>query len=99
VQTVTITGVWISSIESDLNFDMFPNPSNGTVALQFSAESKDVYQLNIFDLSGKNVYSERLTSATGSVQKQLDLNGLAKGVYTLRLNSEKGFGVKKLILN
>lgn len=99
-ETVTITGVGIASVQYDLTFEMFPNPSNGTVALQFSAEnSKDVYELNIFDLSGKNVHRERITSVAGTVQRQLDLSALAKGVYTLRLDSEKGFGVKKLILN
>lgn len=99
-QTVTITGVFIASVEYDLTFDMFPNPTSGTVALQFSAEnSNEVYELNIFDLSGKMVYRERITAVAGTVQKQLDLSALAKGVYTLRLNSEKGFGVKKLILN
>lgn len=99
-QTVTITGVFITSVEYDLTFDMFPNPSNGTVALQFSSEhTKEVYELNIYDLTGKNMYRERITSVAGTVQKQLDLNALAKGVYTLRLSSEKGFGMKKLILN
>lgn len=99
-ETVTITGVGIASVQYDLTFDMFPNPSNGMVALQFSAESsKDVYELNILDLSGKSVYRERITSVAGAVQRQLDLSALAKGVYTLRLSSERGFGMKKLILN
>ncbi len=99
-QTVTITGVFVTSIEYDLSFDVFPNPSNGTASIRLTAENSDThYELRIFDLSGKNIYSERLLAAGGKVEKQLDLSGLAKGVYTLRIDSEKGFGVKKLILN
>lgn len=99
-QSVTIAGVFIASVEYDLNFDVFPNPSNGTVALQFSAEhTDDNYNLRILDLSGKKVYEEKIAAVSGTVEKRLDLSGLAKGVYMLRLDSENGFGVKRLILN
>jgi len=98
-QDVTITGVFINSVEYDLNFDVFPNPSTGNISLNFSAENASAYDLNIHDLSGKNVYAEKITATAGNVQKQLDLTALPKGIYTLRLTSESGFGVKKLQLN
>ncbi len=99
-QDVTITGVFINSVEYDLSFDVFPNPSNGNISLNFSADNASkVYDLNIYDLSGKNVYAEKITATSGNVQKQLDLNALPKGVYTLHLSSDSGFGVKKLQLN
>lgn len=96
---VTITGVFINSVSYDLSFDVFPNPSTGNVSLNFSADNSSSYDLNIYDLSGKNVYAEKITATAGNVQKQLDLTALPKGIYTLRLNSEGGFGVKKLQLN
>lgn len=98
-QDVTITGVFINSVSYDLSFDVFPNPSTGNVSLNFSADNSSVYDLSIYDLSGKNVYAEKIAVTAGTVQKQLDLTALPKGIYTLRLNSESGFGVKKLQLN
>lgn len=103
-EDVTITGnedtTFINSVEYDLSFDVYPNPSTGNVALSFSAdnESKE-YTLRLFDLSGKKVLEEKITATGSTVQKQLDLGALPKGVYTLHLRSSNGFGVKKLQLN
>ena len=46
-----------------------------------------------------NVWNERILNVGGTIQKQLDFSSMPKGVYTLKLNSENGFGVKKLVLH
>lgn len=99
-QTVTIIGVGISSVQYDMSFEVYPNPSNGNVAVNFVADNASgIFDLKIFDLSGKQVFGEQIQATAGSVQKQLDLSSLPKGVYNLHLSSEKGFGVKRLVLN
>ncbi len=99
-QQVNVTGVFITSIEYSLTFDVYPNPSNGNVFFNFSTDvSVDSYELKLFDLSGKNVWNERILNVGGTIQKQLDFSSMPKGVYTLQLNSENGFGVKKLVLH
>ncbi|GIV33777.1 MAG: hypothetical protein KatS3mg031_1312 [Chitinophagales bacterium] len=99
-QTVNITGVFVAAVEYDLSFEVFPNPSAGAVNLKLAAgQTATAYAIQIFDLTGKSVYQEALPAVSGRVEKQLDLTGFAKGVYTIRIDSDKGFGVRKLILH
>lgn len=92
---VTIVGVFINSIDNALKFSVYPNPSEGVFTIALSDNSGKPNTVKIYDLSGKNVFEETLS---GTVQKQLDLSALPKGIYTLHLSSEKSNGVKKLVI-
>ena len=92
---VTIAGVFIGSVDRDLQFSVYPNPSEGVFTISLSDNSGTPNIVKVYDLSGKNVFEETLS---GTVQKQLDLSALPKGIYTLHLSSEKSNGVKKLVI-
>jgi len=94
-EDVTIVGVFIGSVKNDLQFSVYPNPSEGVFTILFSDNSGKSSTVKIYDLSCKNVFEETLS---GTVQKQLDLSALPKGIYTLHLNSEKSNGVQKLVI-
>lgn len=98
-QNVTILGVFVSAVEFDLNFDVYPNPSEGIVSLEFYAEdSEDAYDLYVIDLAGKTVFEEKFAGQNGAIQKQLDLSFLPKGTYAVQLSSSEGTGIKKLVI-
>ena len=92
---VTIVGVFIGTVDNDMQFSVYPNPSEGVFTIALSDNSGKPNTVKIYDLSGKNVFEETLS---GTVQKQLDLSALPKGIYTLHLSSEKSNGVKKLVI-
>ncbi|HXH17898.1 MAG TPA: T9SS type A sorting domain-containing protein [Chitinophagales bacterium] len=96
-EDVNITGVFISLVKNNLQFNVYPNPSSGifTVSLTFTGKP---LSLKIYDVSGKAVYKETITETSRAVKKQLDMSSFPKGVYTLHLNSEDGNGIQRLTI-
>ncbi len=78
---------------SSIDFNVYPNPVYNNAFVRVS-NSVDSYLLNLVDQSGRLI-------RTWTVQKsiELDLSDLASGIYTLRLISNEGQIVRKLIKN
>lgn len=73
---------------------VYPNPNNGTFTVVTAHPVNG--QLNVFDLSGKNVYSRSLDAAGNTIEVSLPF---ASGVYVLQLKSEEGLLlVKRLVV-
>ncbi len=81
------------------SFDLFkawPNPSNGQLNIQLSAEQ--FVQVSLIDLSGRIVYQRNFTNNGNTFTTQLVLGNLKKGVYLLKVNSNHKQGVKRIII-
>lgn len=71
---------------------MVPNPTKGLVKII----SQDEVQVQVFDLSGRNVFAQSKVSANST----LNLSGLGKGVFVVHMTQKDGSKiVKKLIIN
>lgn len=68
-----------------------PNPTTGLI--QFSAEAVGNYRIEVLSLLGERVMEER-TSGNAT----LDLSGLAKGVYMVRVGNGLRTGVQRVVL-
>ncbi|MBO4488359.1 MAG: T9SS type A sorting domain-containing protein [Bacteroidales bacterium] len=66
---------------SDLQFNVFPNPTTGLLNVQCSVP---VQQIVIYDLSGRQVAQENASGA----QHTLNVNHLTSGVYFVRIITE-----------
>jgi M6 family metalloprotease-like protein len=71
---------------------VYPNPNNGRFNIDF-ASLIGRYHLVIQDMKGSIVYQEK-AEATGSKELNLDL---AAGIYILKINSEKGMLIRKIV--
>ena len=60
------------------NISVYPNPSNGEVIIKTPILNAEVM---VFDLYGKNVYSQ----TTSTLQTQMDLSNLANGIYQITI--------------
>ncbi|MFD1064212.1 endonuclease [Winogradskyella litorisediminis] len=69
---------------------MFPNPTKGN---EITVVSNKNLSVEVFDVLGKKVKTQNITAN----QKKLNISGLKKGIYLLRLHSESGTITKKLI--
>jgi hypothetical protein len=78
---------------SDVDVVIFPNPTTGLVNLNFIPE--DVKSIVVMDALG-NVVNTIQTN--GSNSAQFDLNGMSKGIYFVRLITEKGAEVHRVVL-
>jgi hypothetical protein len=76
-----------------------PNPSTGLFNLAFNAGSLSDISIAITDISGRIVYRELLANYSGAYAKQVDLTAFDKGIYFVRISSEKGSFTRKIIYN
>jgi hypothetical protein len=79
---------------------VFPNPTTGKIQVQFYAERKTTCAMKVTDLLGNILIAEDIVTETGTNTRLLDLSSAARGMYFIRLESEKGDRqVLKIILD
>ncbi|MDG2152100.1 MAG: endonuclease [Polaribacter sp.] len=74
------------------SFRMFPNPTNGEY-VYFSAT--DTATINIYTVLGKLVSTSVVTKNNNAIR----ISNLPKGIYLVKISSEKKYSTKKLIIN
>lgn len=92
---VTVSDVSTKSYDfakTDLDIRIFPNPSNGSL---FINHTKPIKVLALFDMAGK-LYD--IPMKANENQYQLDLTGIAPGVYLLKVSSEGIITNHKIII-
>ena len=77
---------------------VYPNPSQGQVALRILAETADSIALSINNLNGQLLFSDSRHVAAGTNLLALDLRHLPKGIYMLRIQGASINGYAKLLL-
>ena len=76
----------VDGIVSSLN----PNPATSIVAIETSSEA----MVSIVDLNGREVYR----SVAAATTHRVDVSNMAKGAYFVRIVTENGSAVRKLIV-
>jgi len=82
----SITGMSITEISGG-NWELFPNPNQGVFTIRLQDIKQDLLNLNIYDLSGKLIHKEVLENNSGSMERQINLTKLNKGLYFIELGS------------
>ncbi|PVY42351.1 M64 family metallopeptidase [Pontibacter virosus] len=77
---------------------LFPNPASTTVQLTAQLTGTTEAALQVYNPTGKLVLSQQLYTLSGKLKEQLDLSKQPKGIYLLRLITEKGHVDRKLLL-
>jgi subtilisin-like proprotein convertase family protein len=95
--TVTINYNSVQDLPGRLAFEVLPNPSDGLFTLRMDLTTPVELQLAVFDVAGKLVFRSKI-KATGSLEEYLDLRFLASGSYQLRVNDQRTWGVKRLVI-
>jgi len=76
-----------------------PNPFNEKTTIQFNMPNTSNAKLKILDVSGKNLQTLlNKTIAAGTQTIEFNANGLAAGIYFIRLNTDKFSVTKKIII-
>ncbi|MCX6296680.1 MAG: T9SS type A sorting domain-containing protein [Bacteroidetes bacterium] len=81
------------------SFTISPNPSNGQFELSFEQPLADDKTIEISDLLGSIVFTEKLMHFSGSYRKQIDLTSLNKGIYIIELKGNNTNSTKKILFN
>lgn len=94
-QAITIqegNGILSSSSEELQGFAIYPNPSENGI-FNFSKNNAESYSVQVFDISGRMVFSQN------QIDNTIDLTSLTRGVYLAKIKSGEKVKTLKLIKN
>ncbi len=93
----TVTG--LKNQESILsNVSVFPNPSVELINVNLNLKSEQKVSLELIDVTGKLIVTKDLGTFSGESKQSLNINGVAKGTYFIRVVSEKATETRKIII-
>jgi Domain of unknown function (DUF4465)/Secretion system C-terminal sorting domain len=93
--TTKATFVGLAEQTSEINFNVYPNPTSNFINIQLSNNIEQPLEAKILDISGKTIYAKSLTQ----IETDLNVNFLQSGIYFLELTSGKQKTVKKIVKN
>ncbi|MBS1651764.1 MAG: T9SS type A sorting domain-containing protein [Bacteroidetes bacterium] len=77
--------------EPDPKFSLYPNPTNDK--FYFELNSPDKVNIALYDINGRQVYSEILNS-----NSNIDVSNLVQGIYTVTIKKQNYVTTKKLVI-
>jgi len=78
------------------NFEVFPNPSDGKIRVELSAEKNETGLIKIFSTTGKKVFENAIDS---NFNGTFNLNNLNKGLYIIDIKTKSYRQTRKLLIN
>lgn len=84
-QEYGFTFVGIEETIPDAKVNVYPNPADDVLNLSFVSNNSSDLVISITDISGKLLYNELANISSGSNNLQIDVSGLSKGIYILKL--------------
>jgi len=88
----------LSPVDADA-FTLFPNPTMGKVMIVYSpSQESDLNSLDVINDLGEVII--RISGDEMNLQRseELDLSHLAKGIYSVKMNTSKGTLMKKVVV-
>jgi hypothetical protein len=78
------------------DFSIYPNPTSSNTTVVLSGNNSTNYSVEVIDMTGKVIYS---IVNNGEVStSELELNGISKGVYFVKVNTLQGTKMKQLVI-
>ena len=84
-------GLEVSSVSLSSSLEVYPNPTQDSFLIKSSLE---IDHISILDFTGKVVLEQK-----GRIENSVDVSSLSRGVYFIRIASDKNSVLKKIILN
>ncbi len=78
--------------------DVFPNPSEGTLNIQFTGTSANSFLIRITDVSGRIISEKQYGKFNGQLNEKLNLADQPKGVYMVEVVTERESYNTKVVL-
>ena len=98
--TVNITFqscVGLNEVDADLNVNLYPNPASNFVTIEvFDKYNTGDLRLEIMNSLGQVISSRSITNSNEKII--MDVNNFSKGLYFVRISSDKVYMTKKLLI-
>ena len=91
---MSITADNVTYLYNENSILIYPNPNNGCFTLSLSNINNLMNSINIYDLSGKFIFSEKLNKNT----MEIHLKNVEEGIYTAKIIFAQGIVYKKILV-
>ena len=91
--------------EEGITLNIYPNPSNGTVYIDYELHKISMVTIEIFDFFGRKVnLLESNKQHPGKYQVMWNFNNnsgepIRKGIYVIKLSTDTDIASKKIVIN
>lgn len=92
----TVTGI-ATAAASSIQIDVYPNPNDGQFKIRYSIKGSEDLDVNVWNALGQKVY-HRENQNFGNGVIDVDLSGIAKGVYEVEMISGEIRRAEKIIV-
>lgn len=79
------------------DFDLYPNPTKDIINMDFSLGEAGTMYFIMYDALGQEMVFDESSYLSGEQHKELSLADLSKGVYVLKVSTDKGSFVRRII--
>ena len=84
-EEVVISIVGVEELETISNVVVFPNPATDHLTVRLNSTKGGAMNVNLIDAVGKMIQANQVTVSTGTQNIELNLNGIAPGIYELQM--------------
>ncbi|MDP4267321.1 MAG: S8/S53 family peptidase [Bacteroidota bacterium] len=88
----------IKQIDITSDLKVYPNPGNGLYTIEMVSEFSGEQYIEVYNLLGKVIYAQKWVTSQGINRTQVNMNGVARGTYLMKITSSQGFSVNKVIV-
>jgi len=88
----------LSKISSDFGLNISPNPANDLISVTSDSRNR-ILAMDFFSAEGRKALSKDLSLTTGQTIHSIDVSMLPRGMYIVKILTEKGVANQKVILN
>lgn len=78
------------------DFRIYPNPTTDEVYIAVKSADRTDIVVSCYDLQGKRIYQQHMQAGNGRTGK-IDMRAFPAGTYFIRISSDKGYKVEKVI--
>lgn len=83
----------------NLDLKLYPNPTKNELNVEFNLEKEAMLEIEIYDLVGKNIQSQKTSGIAGKNYKKIDVNKLNNGTYLLLVSNGKNRAALPFVKN
>jgi hypothetical protein len=96
---ITLYPASISPISANtIKMDVYPNPTSGQVNISYTLSHAQPVQIEITDMTGQKLKEINATAHSAENTQSIDVSALRSGIYTVRLLTQDGEMVKRMVL-
>lgn len=96
-KTVIVKNTLGISSSREFGAEIYPNPNSGKFTIVIRGNGKNI-SIRILNTLGSLVYTEKNVMVTGMFTRNIDLSTLSEGVYFLKVETDVGTLVRKLVI-